>query len=204
MALAGTSALLFVFQSLSCVRLSATPWSAARQASYPSVSPGVCSNSRPLSQWCHSIVSSSVALFSSFSQNHSMLIMWFYRLLNIKTTESNSINHPKDGKTWTSHSFYLFLDSTQIKMQLKKLRFTAFQKTINASVSLEENSYALWTRDCFIFLFNLILIYWKFLLTTNLPSFINYNILNYRGLYLQAFKISWCSNLLWNGKVGQN
>ena len=29
----------------------------------PSLSPGVCSNSRPLSQWCHPTISSSVVLF---------------------------------------------------------------------------------------------------------------------------------------------
>ena len=35
----------------------------------PSLSPGVCSNSCPLSQWCHPTVSSSVALFSSCPQS---------------------------------------------------------------------------------------------------------------------------------------
>ena len=33
----------------------------------PSLSPIVCSNSCPLSRWCHSIISSSVTLFSSCS-----------------------------------------------------------------------------------------------------------------------------------------
>ena len=35
----------FVIQSLSCVQLFVTPWTAACQASYPSLSPWVCSNS---------------------------------------------------------------------------------------------------------------------------------------------------------------
>ena len=35
----------------------------------PSLSPGVCSNSRPLSQWYHPTTSSSVAPFSSCSQS---------------------------------------------------------------------------------------------------------------------------------------
>ena len=35
----------------------------------PSLSPGVCSNSCPLSQWCHPTISSSVALFSSYPQS---------------------------------------------------------------------------------------------------------------------------------------
>ena len=36
---------------------------------YPSVSPWVCSNSRPLSQWCHSTLSPSVTPFSSCPQS---------------------------------------------------------------------------------------------------------------------------------------
>ena len=35
----------------------------------PSLSPWVCSNSCPLSQWCHSIISSSASLFSSYLQS---------------------------------------------------------------------------------------------------------------------------------------
>ena len=35
----------------------------------PSPSPGACSNSCPLSQWCHSTIMSSVTLFSSCSQS---------------------------------------------------------------------------------------------------------------------------------------
>ena len=37
--------------------------------SCPPLSPGVCSNSCPLSQWCHPTISSSVAPFSSFTQS---------------------------------------------------------------------------------------------------------------------------------------
>ena len=36
----------------------------------PSLSPWVCLNSCPLSQWCHPAISSSVTLFSSFSQSY--------------------------------------------------------------------------------------------------------------------------------------
>ena len=35
----------------------------------PSLSPGVCTNSCPLSQWCHPVISSSIAPFSSQSQS---------------------------------------------------------------------------------------------------------------------------------------
>ena len=41
----------FVVQSLSHVRVFATPRTAARRLPCPSLSPGVCSNSCPLSQW---------------------------------------------------------------------------------------------------------------------------------------------------------
>ena len=49
-------------QSLSCVRLFSTPWTAAHQASLSII--GVYSNSCPLSQWCHPTISSSVVPFS--------------------------------------------------------------------------------------------------------------------------------------------
>ena len=48
----------------------------------PSLSPGVCSNSCPLSQWCHPTISSSVALFSSYPQSFpgsgSFPMSWFF------------------------------------------------------------------------------------------------------------------------------
>ena len=60
---------LVVVQSLSRVWLFATPWTVARQASLPSPSPRACSNSSPLSQWCHPTISSSVTPFSSCLQS---------------------------------------------------------------------------------------------------------------------------------------
>ena len=56
-----------VVQSLSHVWLFVTPWTAAHQASlsFP------ISNSYPLSQWCHPIISSSVIPFSSCFQSFS-------------------------------------------------------------------------------------------------------------------------------------
>ena len=67
---------LFVFRSGQfcsvaqlCLRLFATPWTAAHQASLPSPTPGACSNSCPLSQWCQPTVSSFVVPFSSRPQS---------------------------------------------------------------------------------------------------------------------------------------
>ena len=56
-------------QSLNRVRLFATPWIAAARPPCPSPSPRVHSNSRSLSRWCHSAISSSVVPFSSCPQS---------------------------------------------------------------------------------------------------------------------------------------
>ena len=56
-------------QSLSHVQLFATPWMAARRPPCPSPTPGVHSNSCPLSQWCHPTIQSSVIPFSSCPQS---------------------------------------------------------------------------------------------------------------------------------------
>ena len=60
---------LVVVESLNCIQLLVSPWIAACQAPLPSLSPRVCSNSCSLSLWCHSIISSSVATFSSCCQS---------------------------------------------------------------------------------------------------------------------------------------
>ena len=54
---------LSVFQ-FSRVQRFATPWTAACQASLSSPTPGACSNSCPLSWWCHLTIVSSVIPFS--------------------------------------------------------------------------------------------------------------------------------------------
>ena len=68
---------ILVFQSLSCVWL----WNNELQHDrlpYPSLSPGVSSNSCPLSQWWHPTISYSVASFSSCSLSfqHQGLFQW--------------------------------------------------------------------------------------------------------------------------------
>ena len=57
------------FSSDSCVQLFVTPWTTAHQASCLSPTPGVYSNSCPLSWWCHPTISSSVIPFSSRLQS---------------------------------------------------------------------------------------------------------------------------------------
>ena len=56
-------------QSLSHVRLFATPWITARQASLSITNSQVYSNSCPSSRWCHPAISSSVIPFSSCPQS---------------------------------------------------------------------------------------------------------------------------------------
>ena len=67
-----------VVQLLIRLRLFATPCTAGRQSSCPSQSPGVCSNSCPLSQWCYQTMSCSVAPFSSFPESGSFSVSWLF------------------------------------------------------------------------------------------------------------------------------
>ena len=55
-------------QLISCVRIFATPLTAAHRPPCPSATPGVYPNSCPLSQWCHPNISSSLIPFSSCPQ----------------------------------------------------------------------------------------------------------------------------------------
>ena len=59
---------VIVFQLLSCVQLFWTPAAEVRLLC-PSLSPWVCSNSCPLRQWCHPIISSSAIPLSSCLQS---------------------------------------------------------------------------------------------------------------------------------------
>ena len=73
---------LIVQFSHSVMSDSATSWTAARQASLSIPSPGAYLNSCPLSQWCHSVISSSVIPFSShlqsFPASWSFLVSQFH------------------------------------------------------------------------------------------------------------------------------
>ena len=59
----------FVVQSLSCVLLFVTPELQHARLPWPSPTPGACSNSCPLSRWCHPTISSSAVPFSSCPQS---------------------------------------------------------------------------------------------------------------------------------------
>ena len=74
---------IVVVQLLSHVQLFATPWIVALKLLCPPLTLGVCSNSRPSSQWCCLTISSSVAPLllpsvfpsMSFSLQHQWVLM---------------------------------------------------------------------------------------------------------------------------------
>ena len=63
------SLFVLLIQLLSCVQLSATPWTAACQAPLSFTVPRSCSDSCPLSWWCSLTISFSAASFSSCLQS---------------------------------------------------------------------------------------------------------------------------------------
>ena len=93
-------------QSLSRVQLFATPWIAAHQASHPSPTPGVHSDSSPSTQWCHPGISSSIVPFSSCPQSlpasesfpMSQLFAWGGQSTGVSTLASFL---PKKSQGWS-------------------------------------------------------------------------------------------------------
>ena len=70
-----------VIQSLSHIWLFGTSWTAAPRLSGPSLSPRICSNSCPLTWWCHPTISFSVAHFScpqSLPASGSFPMSWLF------------------------------------------------------------------------------------------------------------------------------
>ena len=61
-------------QSLSRVRLFATPWIAAHQAPCPSPTPGVHPDARPSSQWCHPV---------KVESSHRCYCIQFFCMMNV-------------------------------------------------------------------------------------------------------------------------
>ena len=61
--------LFIVVQLLNPIQFFVPPWTAEHRLSCPSPSPGACSNSCPLNQWCHPTISSSVTPITSCLQS---------------------------------------------------------------------------------------------------------------------------------------
>ena len=91
-------ALLLLLFSHSVVSDSATPWTAAHAGKLPcpSPSPRACSNSGPLSRWCHPTISSTVVSFSSHLQSFpasgsflmSQLFAWGSQRIGVSASAS--------------------------------------------------------------------------------------------------------------------
>ena len=80
--------------SCSVVFDSATPWTAEHPAPLVLPAPGACSNSCPLSQWCHPAISSSVVPFfclQSFPASGSFPVSQFFASGNQSTGASASV-----------------------------------------------------------------------------------------------------------------
>ena len=92
-------------QWLSCVWLFATPWTATRKPPCPSPTPGVDSNSCPLSWWCHPTISCSVVSFSSCLQSFPaprsfQMSQFFASGSQIIGVSASTSVLPKDTQDW--------------------------------------------------------------------------------------------------------
>ena len=85
-----------VVQSLSHVWLSVTHGLQHARLPSPPPSPGVCSNSHPLSRWFHPTISSSVTLFSSYPQSFpesgSFPVSWLFTTSGPSIAASASVS----------------------------------------------------------------------------------------------------------------
>ena len=92
-------------QPLGCVWPFASPWTAAHRPPCPSPTPRVHPNSRPLSCWFHSTISSSVIPFSSCLQ--SLPASGYFQMSQLFSSDSQSIRVsasasvlPKNTQDW--------------------------------------------------------------------------------------------------------
>ena len=134
-------------QFLSLVRLFATPWIAACQASLSITNSGVHSDSRPSSQWCHPAISSSVIPFSSCPQSlpalesfpMSQLFAW-----GSQSTGASALASflPKKSQGW-SPSEWIDWISLQTKALSRVFSNTTVQKHqfFSAQPSSQSNSH---------------------------------------------------------------
>ena len=134
-------------QSLSCVWLFATPWTAAHQASLSITTPGIYSNSCPLSRWCHPAISSSVVLFSfclqSFPESGSFQMSQLFASggQSIGVSASTSVL-PMDIQDWFPLQYTSWI-SLQSKGLSRVFSNTTVQKHqfFSAQLSLWSNSH---------------------------------------------------------------
>ena len=137
-------------QSLSRVRLFATPWIEAHQASLSITNSGVHSNSCPPSQWCHPAISSSVIPFSSCPQSLPASVFYSESTLRMRWPKywsfSFSISPSKEHPRLISFRMD-WLDLLEVQGTLKSLlqlfSITTVQKHrfFGAQLSSQSNSH---------------------------------------------------------------
>ena len=120
--------IVVIVQSLSHVWLLVIPWISRFPG--PLLSPGVCSNSYPVSQSCHPTISSSIAPFSSYPQSsplsESFPMSWLFASCgqSVRALASASVL-PMNIQGW----FPLGLTGW-ISLQSKGLLSNVFSKTV--------------------------------------------------------------------------
>ena len=134
-------------QSLSRFRLFATPWITACQAPLSITNSRVHSDSRPLSQWCHPAISSSVVPFSSCPQSlsasesfpMSQLFIWGGQSTGVSVLASFL---PKKFQGWSPSEWTGWI-SSQSKGLLRVFSNTTVQKHqfFGAQLSSQSNSH---------------------------------------------------------------
>ena len=101
-------------QSLSCVQLFSTPWTAACQTSLSITNSRSYSNSCPLSRWCHPTILSSVVPFSfclqSFPASGSFQMSQFFTSggQSIEVSSSTSVLPVTHSQTYKSSLCIIF------------------------------------------------------------------------------------------------
>ena len=111
-------------QLLSHVRLFATPWTVARQASLSITNSWSLPNSCPSSQWCHRTISSSVVPFSSCFQSFpdQGLFKWVSSLHQVAKILSFSFSISPSNEYSGLISFKMdWLDLLEVQETLKSL-----------------------------------------------------------------------------------
>ena len=134
-------------QSLSRVQLFATPWIAHTRPPCPSPTPGVHSDSRPSSQWCHPATSSFVVPFSSCPQSVpasesfpiSLLFTWGSQSTGVSALTSFL---PKKFQGWSSSEWTGWI-SLHFKGLSRVFSNTTIQKHqfFSAQFSSQSNSH---------------------------------------------------------------
>ena len=134
-------------QSLSHVRLFATPWTAARQASLSITNSQSLANLCSLTQWCHPTISSSVIPFSSHLQSfpasgcfpRSQLFTWGSQGIGVSASASVLLMNIQD---WSPLGWTGWI-SLQCKGLSRVFSNTTVQKHqfFSAQLSLQSNSH---------------------------------------------------------------